>query len=206
MRGSAEGSCVHSSSHIRYPAPVLGPHVQISLKAELETVGATPISHNGASTLQSVITIQIQQIAASAHRDFQSFEGSAEPMRYEHEQVETFQGIATDKMTRSLYKVYWRGDDDAMLAALDDSFGESHESGGSRNWPRLPGGRAAAGQWTAVPPLFNSYRSGQELCWTLTCLINKDISSQEFSSLLQQILTTPVSTLLPVLTSTETVK
>ena len=41
---------------------------------------------------------------------------------------------------------------------------------------------------------------------TLTCLINKDISSQEFSSLLQQILTTPVSTLLPALTSTETVK
>ena len=79
--------------------------MQISLKAELGTVGATPISHNGASTLQSVITIQIQQIAASAHRDFQSFEGSAEPMRYEHEQVETFQGIATDKMTRSLYKV-----------------------------------------------------------------------------------------------------
>ena len=103
--GSAEGSCVHSSSHIRYPALVAGPHVQISLKAELGTVGATPISHNGASTLQSVITIQIQQIAASAHRDFQSFEGSAEPMRYEHEQVETFQGIATDKMTRSLYKV-----------------------------------------------------------------------------------------------------
>ena len=57
-------------------------------------------------------------------------------MRYEHEQIETFQGIATDKMTRSLYKVCTGGgDDDAMLAALYDSFGESHESGGSRNWP-----------------------------------------------------------------------
>ena len=108
--------------------------MQISLEAELGTVGATPISHNGASTLQSVITIQIQQIAASAYWDFQSLLQATE-------QVETFQGIATDKMTRNLYKVCTTvpGDDDAMLAALDDSFCESHECWDPENWPRLPG-------------------------------------------------------------------
>ena len=68
-------------------------------------------------------------------------------------------------MTRNLYRVCTTvpGDDDAMLAALDDSFGESHDmSVGVQKTGR--GYLVPVVQWTAVPPLFNSYRPGQELC------------------------------------------